>query len=100
MQVQEGEVTLSILLGERLWCMLVSQAGLFVAIFSDQSNLSELVTSQEWTPRDETERAVVERNINQVQVEALRQLVPDSGAYLNEVELRVCLFHDGSLTYF
>jgi hypothetical protein len=46
------------------------------------------VTSQDWTPLDETARATVEHNVNHVQVEALRQLVPDSGAYLNEV----CLF--------
>jgi len=43
------------------------------------------VTSQNWTPLDENERATVEYNINKVQTEALRKLVPDSGAYINEV---------------
>jgi hypothetical protein len=43
------------------------------------------VTSQDWTPLDETERATVEHYINEVQTEAFRKLVPDSGAYINEV---------------
>ncbi|QKX58297.1 uncharacterized protein TRUGW13939_05419 [Talaromyces rugulosus] len=46
--------------------------------------LIHAVASQDWTPFDETERATVEHNINNVQVEALRRLVPESGAYLNE----------------
>lgn len=44
-----------------------------------------LVTSQTWTPLNETQRATVEHNINHIQTEALRQLVPTSGAYINEV---------------
>lgn len=52
------------------------------------------MTSESWTPRNETERAIAEYNVNHVQTEALRKLVPDSGAYLNEVcqfQLRFCL---------
>lgn len=36
-------------------------------------------------PLNETEKDAAEYNINHVQTEALRKLVPDSGAYLNEV---------------
>lgn len=43
------------------------------------------VTSQHWTPLDETARAETEYSIDKVQTEALRQLLPDSGAYVNEV---------------
>ncbi|KAJ5291272.1 hypothetical protein N7478_000523 [Penicillium angulare] len=46
--------------------------------------LIHAVTSQSWTPLDERERDTVEHEINHVQVEAMRRLVPDSGAYLNE----------------
>ncbi|KAE9366414.1 FAD-binding domain-containing protein [Stipitochalara longipes BDJ] len=46
--------------------------------------LIHAVTSQNWTPFNETDRATVEHNINEVQTEALRKLVPDSGAYINE----------------
>ena len=55
------------------------------------------MTSQEWTPLNRFARATVEHNINDVQVAALRDLVPDSGAYLNEVGLSQfsgCLFDD------
>lgn len=34
---------------------------------------------------------MVEHNINEIQVEALRKLVPDSGAYLNEVGIFSCV---------
>ena len=43
------------------------------------------VTSESWTPGNETERAIAEHKVNRVQAEALRKLVPDSGAYLKEV---------------
>ncbi|PMD34528.1 FAD-binding domain-containing protein [Hyaloscypha variabilis F] len=46
--------------------------------------LIHAVTSQDWTPLDETERATAEHDINEVQTEAFRKLVPDSGAYINE----------------
>ncbi|KAN0089987.1 FAD-binding domain containing protein [Hyaloscypha variabilis] len=46
--------------------------------------LIHAVTSQDWTPLDETERATAEHDINEVQTEAFRKLVPESGAYINE----------------
>ncbi|KUJ14021.1 FAD-binding domain-containing protein [Mollisia scopiformis] len=46
--------------------------------------LIHAVTSINWTPLNETARALAEYNVNHVQTEALRQLVPDSGAYINE----------------
>ena len=70
------------------------QAGLFLSVPTQDPDASSIVASQDWTPLDESERVTVESNINNIQVEALRQLVPESGAYLNEVccvELRVCL---------
>lgn len=56
--------------------------------------ISVVVTSQDWTPLDETERATVEHSIDKIQVEAFRQLTPGSGSYLNEVcfiDLRLSL---------
>ncbi|KAF2164919.1 hypothetical protein M409DRAFT_24821 [Zasmidium cellare ATCC 36951] len=50
--------------------------------------LIHAVTSQDWTPLDGIERSVVENSIDKIQVEALRRLVPDSGAYLNEAYLK------------
>lgn len=47
--------------------------------------LTFAVTSQDWTSLNETEHAIVEHNINNVQTEAFRRLAPDSGAYINEV---------------
>jgi hypothetical protein len=47
--------------------------------------LISTVTSQNWAPLNETARATIEYEVNHVQTEALRQLVPESGAYLNEV---------------
>ncbi|KAJ5619478.1 hypothetical protein N7510_003462 [Penicillium lagena] len=46
--------------------------------------LIHAVTSQSWTPLNWTQQAIAEYNINNVQTEAFRQLVPDSGAYINE----------------
>ncbi|KAF2092444.1 FAD-binding domain-containing protein [Rhizodiscina lignyota] len=46
--------------------------------------LVHAVTSQSWMPLNETQRAIVEHDINNVQTDAFRQLVPHSGAYLNE----------------
>ncbi|KAL9090548.1 MAG: hypothetical protein Q9165_005309 [Trypethelium subeluteriae] len=46
--------------------------------------LVHAVTSQDWTPLNTTQQAVAEHSVDRVQTEALRQLVPDSGAYLNE----------------
>lgn len=43
------------------------------------------MTSQEWTPLDEVARAETEYRVNEVQTESLRKLVPESGAYVNEV---------------
>jgi len=54
------------------------------------------VTSQEWTPRNHTQQAAVEYSVNHIQTEALRILVPDSGAYINEV----CLSSFPSFPYF
>ena len=42
------------------------------------------MTSKSWTPLNATEQAAAEYSVNHVQVEALRQLAPNSGAYLNE----------------
>jgi hypothetical protein len=67
--------------------MLVNQAKLPRRRYEDSYTL--LVTSQDWTPLNETQQANTEYNINHVQTEALRQLVPDSGAYINEVYLPV-----------
>ena len=52
--------------------------------------LISAVTSQDWTPLDETERATAEHDINEVQTEASRKLVPESGAYINEVYPSIC----------
>ena len=49
------------------------------------SDTYSTVTSQDWTPLNATQQAKAEYNVNKVQTEALRRLVPDSGAYLNEV---------------
>ncbi|KAL9070885.1 MAG: hypothetical protein Q9157_005661 [Trypethelium eluteriae] len=38
----------------------------------------------DWTPLNTTQQAAAEDGVNKVQTEALRQLVPESGAYLNE----------------
>ena len=54
-------------------------------IVSFYPNALPTVTSQDWTPLNTTQQAVAEDSVNKVQTEALRQLVPDSGAYLNEV---------------
>lgn len=47
--------------------------------------LTHGVTSEVWTPRNDTQKVNVEHNINKVQTEALRNLAPNSGAYINEV---------------
>ncbi|KAF2806523.1 FAD-binding domain-containing protein [Mytilinidion resinicola] len=46
--------------------------------------LIHAVTSQTWAPLNEAQQAIVEYDIDKVQTEAFRQLVPASGAYLNE----------------
>jgi len=71
-----------ILGGGRLWFMLVSEACFGCLCCSD---VRSPVTSQSWTPLDEKERAKTEYSINDVQTEALRKLVAESGAYVNEV---------------
>lgn len=43
------------------------------------------VTSQSWKSLNQTAQAETMYSINEVQTEALRQLVPESGAYINEV---------------
>lgn len=62
--------------------MLVSQVGLSEG---GLKILTLIVTSQTWTPLNESQRAMAEYSVNNVQTEALRQLVPNSGAYVNEV---------------
>lgn len=73
--------------------MLVSQVGRPGA--GDKA-LTFSVTSQNWTALNETAQATAENDVNKVQTEALRQLVPDSGAYLNEVirsgDLWICRY--------
>ncbi|TVY92958.1 putative FAD-linked oxidoreductase [Lachnellula willkommii] len=46
--------------------------------------LIHAVTTQDWTPRNHTQQAAVEYSVNYIQTEALRILVPGSGAYINE----------------
>jgi hypothetical protein len=50
-------------------------------------SLTLTVTSQDWIPLDQTERANAEHSIDKIQTEALRQLAPNSGAYINEVRI-------------
>lgn len=82
--------------GGRLY--MVSGQGVWDAVPRGGSNavnpawrkaLVHAVTSSNWTPLDERERASVEWDVGFVRTEALRRLVPESGAYLNEV----CLHH-------
>jgi hypothetical protein len=64
--------------------MLVSRVG---KLGESEKTLTFSVTSQNWKPLNESARASAEYSVNEVQTEALRQLVPDSGAYINEVLL-------------
>lgn len=45
------------------------------------------VTSQDWTPLSETGQTEAEYSVNRIRTEAFRQLLPESGAYVNEVWL-------------
>ena len=43
-----------------------------------------------WTPQNETEKAAAMKSVTK-QVQYLRDLVPDSGVYVNEVRFFPCL---------
>ncbi|KAJ5097411.1 hypothetical protein N7456_008132 [Penicillium angulare] len=68
------------------WRKALIHAGVSMIYFHLHAVLliQDKLTSQSWTPLDERERSAVEHRINHVQVESMRRLVPDSGAYLNE----------------